>query len=201
MKTIRSFFVLFCILAFACVAQATTVIPPTFDELVNEAELIFQGTVTNVTSQWTGEGARRHIESYVTVNVEDPIKGNPGASYTLSMLGGTVDGETMEVSDSPKFKIGDRDVLFVEHNGTQFIPLVGIMHGRFRVQKDTLSGAEVVLNDEGKALTDVTQLGKGDEHTALAAKNSSTANAPAASAMNAADFKAAIRAKLAQAVR
>jgi hypothetical protein len=53
------------------------------------------------------------------------------------MLGGTVGGETMEVADAPKFKVGDRDILFVENNGTQFVPLVGIMHGRFHVKKDT----------------------------------------------------------------
>jgi len=41
----------------------------------------------------------------------------------------------MEVTDAPKCKVGDRDILFVENNGTQFVPLVGIMHGRFRVKK------------------------------------------------------------------
>ena len=39
--------------------RATTVIPPTFDELVGQAEVIFEGTVTNVKSEWVGEGAER----------------------------------------------------------------------------------------------------------------------------------------------
>ena len=122
-------------LIFAGSALATTVIPPSFDELVSRAELIFQGSVTDVRSEWTGEGAQRHIMSYVTLKVEDAIKGNPGPTVTLRMLGGTVGGETMEVADAPKFKVGDRDILFVENNGTQFVPLVGIMHGRFHVKK------------------------------------------------------------------
>ena len=46
--------------------RATTVIPPSFDELVSRAELIFQGSVTDVRSQWVGEGAQRHIVTYVT---------------------------------------------------------------------------------------------------------------------------------------
>ena len=35
-------------------------------------------------------------------------------SYTIRMFGGTVEGETMEVTDTPRFKVGDRDILFVE---------------------------------------------------------------------------------------
>ena len=148
-------------LVAACAALATTVIPPSFDELVGRAEMIFQGAVTDVRSEWTGEGAQRHIMSYVTLKIEEAIKGNPGASVTLRMLGGTVGAETMEVSDAPKFKVGDRDILFVENNGTQFVPLVGIMHGRFRVKKDE-AGREAVFTNEGSPLTDVTQLGKNE---------------------------------------
>jgi hypothetical protein len=143
------------------IALATTVIPPSFDDLVGRAEMIFQGTVTDVRSEWTGEGAQRHIMSYVTVKVEEAIKGNPDASVTLRMLGGTVGAQTMEVADAPKFKVGDRDILFVENNGTQFIPLVGIMHGRFRVKKDE-TGRDAVFTNEGSPLSDVTQLGKDE---------------------------------------
>src|SRR5438045_9187932 len=124
------------VLIMACAALATTVIPPSFDDLVSRAEMIIQGSVTDVRSEWTGEGAQRHIMSYVTVKVEDAIKGNPGASVTLRMLGGTVRAETMQVSDAPKFKVGDGDVLHVVNNGTQFIPLVGIIHGRVKIKKD-----------------------------------------------------------------
>lgn len=149
-------------------AVATTVIPPSFDDLVSRAETIFQGTVMDVRSEWTGEGAQRHIVSYVTFKVDDAIKGNPGARITLNMMGGTVGTETMEVTDAPKFKVGDRDILFVENNGTQFIPLVGIMHGRFHVKKDE-TGRDVVLTNDGSPVADVNQLGK-DEHAATAGR-------------------------------
>jgi hypothetical protein len=169
-------------LVAACAALATTVIPPSFDDLVGRAEMIFQGTVTDVRSEWTGEGAQRHIMSYVTLKVEEAIKGNPSASVTLRMLGGTVGAETMEVSDAPKFKVGDRDILFVENNGTQFVPLVGIMHGRFRVKKDE-AGRDAVFTNEGSPLTDVTQLGKNE------------AAASAGRALSTGEFKQAIHTK------
>ena len=197
MKTLRPFALTLCAIFAFSTARATTVIPPTFDELVTKAELIFEGTVTDVKSQWVGEGAQRHIVSYVTVQVADSVKGNPGESYTLRMLGGTVDGQTMEVTDSPKFKVGDRDIVFVENNGSQFIPLVGIMHGRFRVQQDKVTGREVVVSNAGHAVRDLAQLGKEDDgpgHGKAAAQ--ADASAEAAASLGASDFKSAIRAKL-----
>jgi hypothetical protein len=138
--------------------RATTVIPPTFDELVDQAEVIFQGTVTRVKSEWVGEGAERHIMSYVTFNVEDTMKGNAGSSYTIRMLGGTVDGETMGVSDAPLFKNGDREILFVQNNGTQFVPLVGIMHGHFHITRDR-AGHDALMTSQGYPIKNLAHIG------------------------------------------
>ena len=167
------------------VAKATTVIPPTFDQLVTQAEIIFQGNVTDVKCQWVGEGAERQIVSYVTFKVEDALKGNPGQSYTIRMFGGTVDGESMGIADAPKFNIGDKDILFVENNGSQVVPLVGIMHGRFHVKRDQ-AGQEVVTNNEDEPVKNVARLGKGEETPPSATEANLTA----------ADFKAAVKTKL-----
>ena len=169
MKTISRFLAGSILTLAGCTALATTVIPPSFDELVSRAETIFQGTVTNVRSEWIGEGAQRHIVSYVTLKVEDTFKGNPGKQITLRMLGGTVAGETMEVTDAPKFKVGDRDVLFVENNGSQFIPLVGIMHGRYHVRKDA-SGRDIILNNSGSPVSSTDQVGKESAAAAAGAQ-------------------------------
>lgn len=147
---------------------ATTVIPPTFDQLVKQAELIFQGTVTDARSVWEGEGGQRHIETYVTFRVDDNVKGDAGASYTIQMLGGTVGDQTMEVSDTPKFKVGDRDILFVEHNYDQFVPLVGIDHGRFHVQHDDVTGRDFVVNGEGEPVKNLAKLGYETESVSAA---------------------------------
>jgi len=142
--------------------QATTVIPPSFDQLVRNAEFIFEGTVSDTHSQWFGQGSERVIVTYVTFEVHQAIKGALRSQYTIRVLGGTVGQETAEVADAPRFKIGDHDILFVEHNGTQFVPLVGIMHGRFRVQKDS-SGQNIVTKDNGAAIANVAQLGTDEQ--------------------------------------
>ena len=193
MKTFKPFITAICALFVFQHAQATTVIAPSFDDLVDQAQLIFQGTVTETQSQWAGEGGNRRIVTYVTFKVDEAIKGEPGATYTLRMLGGTVDGQTMEVTDAPKFKVGDRDIVFVENNGSQFIPLVGIMHGRFKVEKDKVTGRETVLSNAGRPVKDVADLGKDDEHGHSHGKSAAAASAPA---LGTTDFKSAIRAKL-----
>jgi hypothetical protein len=186
MKMLRSVFLASLVTLSLSVVRATTVIPPTFDELVTKADMIFEGTVTGLRSEWTGEGANRHIVTYVSFKIEDPIKGAAGADYTIRMFGGTVDGQTIEVTDAPRFKVGDRDILFVENNGSQFIPLVGIMHGRFHVQADSNGASETIARDNGAALANVAQLGQ-DEGAAVNGK-----------AMTKAEFKTAIRQKLAE---
>ena len=168
------------------VANATTVIPPKFDELVSRAQIIFEGEVTGLQSQWIGEGSEHRIVTFVTFKVDETLKGDPGASYSIRMLGGTVDGRTMEVTDAPKFKVGDHDLLFVENNGSQFIPLVGIQHGRFRVQKDQ-AGRDTLVTGQGQPLTDVSQLGSNE---------GVMAHTKAALSLN--DFKSAIRSQILQ---
>jgi len=146
---------------------ATTVIRPTFEQLVQQAALIFQGTVTDVKCVWEGQGAQRHIETYVTFQIADNVKGEAGSSYTIRMLGGTVGDESLVVVDAPKFQVGDSDILFVEHNYDQFVPLVGIGHGRFHVQRDEEAGRDIVVNDLGEPVRDLSQLGR-DEQAAVA---------------------------------
>ncbi len=186
MKKSIGFLVYPVLFSLGFIANATTVIPPKFDELVSRAQVIFDGEVTGLQSQWIGEDAERRIVTFVTFRVNEAIKGDPGTTYSMRMLGGTVDGRTMRVTDAPEFKVGDRSLLFVENNGSQFIPLVGIQHGRFRVQKDQ-SGRETLLTGGGQPLADVNQLG-GDE--------AAVAKSKAALSLN--DFKTAIQGRVRQ---
>ena len=164
--------------------RATTVIPPTFEQLVKQAEFIFQGTVTDVHSMWDGEGAQRRIHTYVTLLVTEPMKGLLPSTYTIRLLGGTVGDETEEVADAPVFHVGDREILFVEHNLQQFVPLVGINYGRFHLQRTSQTGHDILVTGENEQLRDVTSLGHLDKLT-----NNTEAISPDV-------FKAAIRQQL-----
>jgi hypothetical protein len=183
MKPRHFFFVATFAISFIGI-KATTVVPPTFDQLVQQAELIFQGTVTDVRSVWEGQGAQRHIDTYVTFQVGESVKNDAGSSYTIRLLGGTVGEDSLVITDVPNFHVGDQEILFVEHNYDQFVPLVGISHGRFHVQRDEETGRDVLINGEGEAVGDLAKIGREEQ------------SAGAAGAMSPDQFKSAIKEQL-----
>jgi hypothetical protein len=170
--------------------QATTVDPPDFASLVKRAEVIFRGQVTGIRSEWVGAGENRRIVSYVTFNVLKSLKGSPPAPFVLRMLGGTVGDETLEVVGAPKFSIGDKSLLFVEKNGRQFVPLVGMMHGHFRVANDRASGDEILLKHDGTPLTGIDEIDRLHARGPLAIHEMPNAQTrPAAKPMKCSDFE------------
>lgn len=136
-------------------ARATTVLAPTFEELVRDAELIFTGRVTAQRAEWRNGGRQRGIVTVVTFEVLDVHKGKAERSIELQFLGGKIGDAELRVDLMPKFAVGERAVLFVEHNGAQASPLVGFCHGKFNL----LSDDSVVAHD-GAPVRDVNELGQ-----------------------------------------
>ena len=79
---------LLCLLA-AGVARATSVVPPRFDELVAEAELIVRATpIARETRRETAPDGTAILRTYVTLAVERTLKGAAADRLTLAFLGG-----------------------------------------------------------------------------------------------------------------
>ncbi len=146
-------------LAAAGAAHSTTVIPPSFDALVSGANTIFVGEVMDIRAGWESTPQGRAIVTFVTFRVEDVWKGNAGAVTQLEFLGGTIGEIGMKVEGMPAFRLGQRDVLFVSGEVRVVSPLVGFMHGRMRVERDTVSGVDRVRTFDGRALGSVAQIG------------------------------------------
>jgi hypothetical protein len=140
-------------------SAATTVIAPRFEGLVDRADLIFTGQVTAQRSEWRNNNGQRAIVTLVSFAVQQVHKGRAGSSVMLQFLGGTVGDTTLDVADIPKFKPGERVVLFVEGNGLNASPLVGFYHGKFLVKQDPMGG-DRVLQHNGEPLAAVAQLGR-----------------------------------------
>jgi len=148
------------------VSLATTVDPPNFGDLVKEADVVFDGVVTEIQASWVGAGAARHIESAVTFQVLDTLKGRAATPYVLKVAGGTVGDVRMEIADAPAFATGQRMILFVEKNGSQFIPLVGVMHGQIRVAHDEVTQRDVLRDHNDRTLFGVDDLGQTEAQRA-----------------------------------
>ena len=147
------------VVMMAATPGATTVIPPTFADLVARAQVVFVGETVAVESRWITTSAGPAIVTRVTYRVVRTIKGSLGAQTTLEFLGGTVGEARFEVSGVPKFRVGDKDVIFADERGRPVSPIVGVMHGRFRVLHDPASGRESVARHNFQPLASVTELG------------------------------------------
>ena len=147
------------LLGLSRTASSTSVVAPTFDELVARAESVFVGRVVAERSIWVDSRAGRAIVTDVTFAIERTIKGPLYAERSLEFLGGTVGDDTLRVSGMPAFHVGDRDVLFVNDSGRPVSPLVGFMYGRFRILRDARSGREVVRSHDGRPLASVDEVG------------------------------------------
>jgi len=177
--------VLAALLGLSRTATSTSVVAPTFDELVARAESVFVGRVVAERSLWVDSRAGRAIVTDVTFAIERTIKGPLYAERSLEFLGGTVGDDTLRVSGMPEFHVGDRDVLFVNDSGRPVSPLVGFMYGRFRILRDARSGREVVRTHDGRPLASVDEVGN---------RNAPAASAPART-LNLDEFLDAVAAK------
>ena len=130
------------------VARATTVIPPTFDELVASSELVFRGRVTAVGSFLKERSGRSQIATRVTFAVERTLRGEAGATLTLEFLGGAIGDKELVLAGWPTFAVGDRGVFFVENRHGTLCPLVRLRHGRYRIIAGAKATAERVVRDD-----------------------------------------------------
>lgn len=174
------------LLSGVALLRATSVLPPRFEALVDEADLIFTGQVIAQRAEWRNLQGQKSIVTLVTFGVQATHKGRAGSTVTLQFLGGTIGDVSLDVTEMPRFKTGERALLFVEKNGTVACPVVGWQHGRFGVQTDT-QGRETILKHDGQALMDVSEIGVA-RMTAQ----------PRAASLSHAEFTGKIRARLAQ---
>jgi hypothetical protein len=94
-----------CVLANIAVAQATVIAPAEFSEMVNGSHVIVHGIVADVQSRMVG--SRRTIESVVTVDVIDAIKGWKESTAVFRVPGGQVGRYRRVMVGAPQFVEGD----------------------------------------------------------------------------------------------
>ncbi len=129
-------------------AQALTVVPRDFSELVRDAELIIVGTVTGAHSAWSANG--QAITTTVNLDALEVIKGEvPSVPYELVLPGGVVGDTAQSYPGMPELTSGGRYVLFVRGNRRELIPLVGAYQGLYRVLTDPDGQQRVLRADRG----------------------------------------------------
>ena len=139
--------------------RAASVIAPTFEVMVARAQSVFVGETIDVRSRWVTTSSGPAIVTLVTFKVTRTLKGELGGQTQLEFLGGTVGEYRMEVPGIPRFRVGDEDVLFVDERGQPVSPVVGFMHGRFRVLEEAGTGRRSVARYDFEPLASVADIG------------------------------------------
>lgn len=119
----------------ASLAGATSIESLNGDELLDRAELVFEGEVLRVESKRLSP---KLIVTEVEFEVLEVINGSyDGAQLTLKFVGGKVADITMNVAEMIYPRVGEQGVYFVESvNKTLVNPLVGWSQGHFTYQRD-----------------------------------------------------------------
>ncbi|MFZ1689312.1 MAG: T9SS type A sorting domain-containing protein [Flavobacteriales bacterium] len=130
-------------------------------DLVSNAHIVVVGTCDRITSQQdpTRPGI---VGTHVYFRNVEMMRNNTAWEVDLNngldidYLGGEADGAYLGVSDMPNFRIGERYLLFLLHDGTKYIsPLVGGMQGQYRILQDERTGEQYILNMGGHGLVEV----------------------------------------------
>lgn len=144
--------------ALARPLEATSLKRVGLRDLVAGAECIAECEVRSVVHAMSkvvepGDAALPH--TFVTFSIERLLKGRStaGDSITLRFLGGPDGrGNVLAIAGVPRFRVGDRDILFVKGNGTELCPLLGFEQGRLRVVRGELFddfGREIWVTPQG----------------------------------------------------
>lgn len=176
------------LLAPAAPLRAMSVIPPTFAELVAEADVIVRARVLSAESFVAASPDGGIIRTRVTFDVEATLKGGHQGGLTLEFLGGEADGKGVRVPGMPRFQPGATELLFVSAQGAGFCPLVAAGHGRYRVLTDRATGREFVARENFLPLA--------SEHDVQLPLAAAALARPAAAGLSPAVFSARILAEL-----
>lgn len=122
--------------------RAITVVPMTFEQLVDEAAAVVYARVSRVRGQWTED--RRGIDSVISLEALRYFKGDLGELVPLRLPGGEAGGRVHVLPGAPVLREGDLVVVFLAARGPAIPTAVGLGQGIFRVTGSSTGGAPLV---------------------------------------------------------
>ena len=131
LRALRSTFLIAACVTVAVPVSATVVIPADMGELSRDAVAIVRGRVSAIDARYTED--RRTIETTVTLEVENALKGTPGPTLQFRVPGGELGRFRSIVVGAPEFSVGQRVVVFLGARGPSVPYVLGLNQGVFRL--------------------------------------------------------------------
>jgi hypothetical protein len=150
------------VIAGGCHAiSAMTYISVDFPTLVGEAQAIAIGRVAAVQPRWRSE--RRGVETALTFDVAQYLKGDLGRTVTLVVPGGQMGRYRSVMPGAPTFTDGEELILFLTVDTSRNARVLGLGQGVFRIMTDHASGARLVVPEILRAApAGATKIVRGD---------------------------------------
>jgi hypothetical protein len=141
-----------CLLVVSGTAGATSVRQLSLEELVQGAELVFDGRVVDIATHSLGASSAGQgglVYTTVTFEILDLVKGEYAQpTLTLSFLGGSAGGRSLVIEEMRLPASGERGIYFVETLARRQVhPLYGWSQGHFLVVSDPALGERVMTAD------------------------------------------------------
>jgi hypothetical protein len=132
------------VLWFAQSARATQFVPLPIETLVEQSQLILQGTVLSKTTLRDETG---QIYTKIEIDVSDVWKGTIASNrFTIVQGGGTLGDRRVMVTGQAEFKIGEEIVAFLVINKQGEGVILGLSQGKFQVWRDQSTGEKLTRN-------------------------------------------------------
>ena len=126
--------------AIACPAATLKML--SLDQMADESQTVVHGRVLASRAEWNS--THTSIVTVYTVKADRYLKGDLGATFELTELGGQVGNLAMQAAGAPHFKAGEEVVLFVWTDGVERRhQAIGFEQGVFRVRTEA-TGAKFV---------------------------------------------------------
>jgi len=124
---------------------------PFIQNLVERSDLIFQGTLTNISE---GLSVEEIPYTFVTYKIKEIITGQyANDTITLKFVGGVFpNGNRLSATNTPNVKLGEKAILMVQQSKNTGCDFVNCEHGRFVLQNEQIIAANesaIVIDDLG----------------------------------------------------
>jgi hypothetical protein len=159
--------------AIPTVCDGTQLLPMTLQSVASRAKIAFAGTVDSI--------AYDAIDGQVVTRVHFRdvrfARGlGQGQEITVTLHGGIMNGEEIEVDGMPQFETSRRYSVLAADTGTKansYMPIIGLNQGVFRIQPDPSSHRTVVHDLGGRPLVQI-----NGKHIAVVYATSGTGRIP-----------------------
>jgi hypothetical protein len=123
--------------------RATTLARLSLDQLAGAADGVARVRCAAAESRMENG----NIWTITTFDVIEAMKGNLPAQVAVRLPGGKVGHLTAAVDGTPKFRLGEEAVVFLEDTRTGGYSVAGWVEGTFRITRDAASRSEMVTQD------------------------------------------------------